>query len=100
MRKAIKLGGSLEESFEVKKRSECLLSTERLFEYLLRFGNIATGATMVIKSESINSFIPFRRRYDYEFHDHIIARALAMYKEIIPIDEEETDLRYVMKLLF
>lgn len=80
--------GSLWESFGVKKGSECLLSTERLFEYLLRFGNIATGTTMVLKSESVNSLIPFCQRYDYEFHDVIIARTLAMNKEIIPIDEE------------
>lgn len=88
-----KIAGSLWESFGVKKGSECLLSPERLFEYLLRLGNIATGATMVLKSGSISSLIPFRQRYDYEFHDLIIARSLAMNKEIIPIDEELIDYR-------
>jgi|AGTN01.1.fsa_nt_gi Glycosyltransferases involved in cell wall biogenesis len=91
--KGNKIVGSLWESFGAKKGSECLLSTERLFEYLLRLGNIATGATMVLKSERIKSLLPFRQRYDYEFHDLLIARSLAMNKEIIPIDEELIDYR-------
>lgn len=91
--KGNKITGSLWESFGVKKGDECLLSTERLFEFLLRLGNIATGATIVLKREAVNSLLPFRGRYDNEFHDLIIARTLAMHKEIIPIDEELMDYR-------
>lgn len=84
----VNIEGSLWESLGVIKEKEYLLDPERLFEHLLRFGNIVTGATIVLKAEVIKDVIPFLQRYSFEFHDFIIARKLAMNKSIIPINKE------------
>jgi glycosyltransferase involved in cell wall biosynthesis len=89
----IKIDGSLWESYGVLKEKEHLLDPERLFEHLLRFGNIATGATMVLKAEAIKDIMPFTKRYNFEFHDFIIARKLAMNRSIIPINKKLMDYR-------
>jgi glycosyltransferase involved in cell wall biosynthesis len=83
----IKIEGSLWESFGLKQNNECLINTERLYECLMRFGNVVTGATIVLKSRCVSKLVPFSPRYSNELHDLIIARKLAINKEIIPIDE-------------
>lgn len=83
-----KIAGSLWEAFGMKRNDECVITTERLFESLLRFGNLVTGATVVFKSRSIDKFIPFNQRYDNELHDLIIARQLSLNNEILPLDKE------------
>lgn len=89
----VSIDGSLWKSLGIIKEKEYLLDPERLFEHLLRFGNIVTGATMVLKAEAIKEVIPFIQRYNFECHDFIIARKLAMNKSIIPINEELMDYR-------
>jgi glycosyltransferase involved in cell wall biosynthesis len=89
----VSIDGSLWESLGIKREKEYLLDQERLFEHLLRFGNIVTGATMVLKAEAIKEIIPFIQRYNFELHDYVIARKLAMHKSIIPINEELMDYR-------
>lgn len=83
-----KMDGSLWESLGLLNGEEYLLEPDRLLEHLLRFGNIVTGATMVFKSNAVKTILPLKQRYDYEFHDFIIARQLAINKSLVPVNKE------------
>lgn len=80
--------GCLWQAFGAWREGNCMLSTDRLYEFLLRFGNAVTGATLVLKSNCRNELLPFRQMYPNEYHDSIIARQLSMRRTIRPIDKE------------
>ena len=44
------IDGCLWQAFGAKRNEECLLTTDRILEFILRFGNVVTGATLVLKS--------------------------------------------------
>ena len=58
-----KIAGSLWEAFGMKRNDECVITTERLFESLLRFGNLVTGATVVFEYPSRDKINPVNPRY-------------------------------------
>ena len=82
------IDGCLWQAFGAKRNEECLLTTDRILEFILRFGNVVTGATLVLKSACRDKILPFYHRYGYEYHDWMIASQLAMNKEIYPVDQE------------
>lgn len=82
------LNKNLWQAFGIKQNERCLLEVNRLFEFILRFGNVVTGATMVLKASCIKKILPLKKRYNNEYHDFIIARQLAMNSELYPINQE------------
>jgi glycosyltransferase involved in cell wall biosynthesis len=59
-----------------------------LFEYILNYGNIATGATIAFKKEAVSLFTPFPKEVlDMMWHDEWIALKLSSENKIGIIDE-------------